>query len=160
MNILARRFKHSLHKVNPFPAVVLLLGLALSASNGFSQSGAGSIQGTVTDPTGAMIPKASVHAVNQGTNISADATTSAVGFYQVPGLFAGTYVVTISAPGFKTYKTTLQLLVAQTAVINASLTAGAVTQQIQVQANTVQLTTTDNGTINSTLESNRINQLP
>ena len=60
----------------------------------------------------------------------------------------------------KTYNQTLELLVAQNADINPLLTAGAVTQQVTVSADTVQLTTTDNGTISSTLENQRINQLP
>ena len=60
----------------------------------------------------------------------------------------------------KTYKTSIELLVAQNASINPVMTAGAVTQQVEVAASTVQLTTTDNGTISSTLENSRINQLP
>jgi len=67
--------------------------------------------------------------------------------------------VTITAPGMKTYKQTIELLVAQNAAINPSMTAGNVTQQVTVTADTVQLTTTDNGTIASTLENQRINQL-
>jgi hypothetical protein len=129
-------------------------------ASAFAQSGAGSIQGTVTDPTGAVIPGALIHVINQGTGVAIDTKSNNVGFYQVPALFTGNYVVTISAPGMKTYNQTLELLVAQNAEINASLTAGAVTQQVTVSSDTVQLTTTDNGTISSTLENQRINQLP
>jgi hypothetical protein len=124
------------------------------------QSGAGSIQGTVTDATGAVIPDATIHVVNQDTSITTDSKTNPAGFYQVPDLFIGNYVVTITAKGFSTFQTTLSLLAAQSGVINASLTAGAVTQQVEVQANAVQLITTNNGTITSTLESARIDQLP
>jgi hypothetical protein len=60
----------------------------------------------------------------------------------------------------KTYKTDIELLVAQSAVINPVLTAGVVTQQIVVSGNAVQLITIDNGAISSTLENARINQLP
>jgi hypothetical protein len=125
-----------------------------------AQSGAGSIQGTVTDPSGAVIPGASVHVVNQATNVATDTTSNSVGFYQVPGLFTGNYTVSVSAPGMKTTKQTIDLLVSQTAVINATLTAGAVTQQVTVTADAVQLTDTNNGVISSTLENERINQLP
>ncbi|MFP5208706.1 MAG: carboxypeptidase regulatory-like domain-containing protein, partial [Acidobacteriota bacterium] len=113
-----------------------------------------------TDSTGAVIPGALIHVVNQATNVVTDTRSNNVGFYQVPALFTGTYSVTVSAPNMKTYKTTIQLLVAQSAIINPSLTAGAVTQQVEVAANAVQLTTSDNGTITSTLENQRINQLP
>ncbi len=136
-------------------AGLTLFGLRLTA-----QSGAGSIQGTVTDATGAVIPGATIHVVNGGTNIAADTKSSNTGFYQVPGLFTGTYVVTISAPGMKTYKANVELQVAQAAVIDPVLTAGAVTQQVEVAADVIQLTTTDNGTIASTLENSRLNPLP
>ena len=78
----------------------------------------------------------------------------------MPGLFTGTYVVTITAPGMKTYKSTVELQVAQAATVNPVMIPGAVSQQIEVSSDVIQLTTTDNGTIASTLESNRISQLP
>ena len=141
-------------------ALAAALGVTLCLPSAFAQSGAGAIQGTVADSTGAVIPGANIHVVNTATNVSTDTKSNGVGFYQVPGLFAGTYSVTFSAPSMKTYKTRIQLLVAQSAVINPVMTAGAVTQQVEVAANAVQLTTTDNGTIASTLENQRINQLP
>ena len=146
------------------PSPVLLLAAALAAvllpARAPAQSGAGSIQGTVTDPTGAVIPGASVHVVNQATNVAANTTSNGVGFYQVPGLFTGTYGVTVTAPGMKTYSRTIELLVGQTAVINATMSPGAVSQKVTVSANTIQLTDTTSGTISSTLESQRISQLP
>ena len=125
-----------------------------------AQSGAGSIQGTVPDSTGAVIPAASIDVVNVATGVKTDTKSNGVGFYQVPELFTGTYQVAVNASGMKTYTTSIQLLVAQNAVINPVLTAGAITQQVVVAGDTVQLTTTDNGSISSTLENARINQLP
>jgi len=141
-------------------AIAILIGIGLCCSAAVAQSGAGSIQGTVTDSTGAVMPGASIHVVNQGTNIAVDTKTNNVGFYQVPELFTGTYIVSITAPGMKTYQQTIELLVSQDAVINAHMTTGAVTQQVTVNADAVQLTTTDNGIVSSTLENQRINQLP
>jgi hypothetical protein len=141
-------------------SLVFVVAMLLGSTGSFAQSGAGSIQGTVTDQTGAVIPGALVHVVNQGTNMANDATTNSVGFYQVPSLFTGTYTVTAKAPGMKTFKTSIELLVSQNAAINPQLTTGDVTQEVEVSASTVQLTTTDNGTISSTLENARINQLP
>lgn len=128
------------------------------ASHG--QSGAGSIQGTVTDATGAVVPGVAIRVVNRATSMATDTVSNGVGFYQVPALFTGTYDLTVTAPGFKVYQTAIQLLVAQQAVINAALTPGDVTQRIEVAADLVQLTTTESGTIGSTLEAERINQLP
>ena len=140
-----------------FAALALLL---YSHQCALAQSGAGSIQGTVTDSTGAVIPGASVRVVNQATGVADNTKSNSVGFYEVPGLFTGTYAVSIGAPGMKTSTQTIDLLVAQNAVVNATMTAGAVSQQVTVSANTVQLITTDNGSITSTLENARINQLP
>jgi hypothetical protein len=141
-------------------ALVAAVALALCAPAAIAQSGAGSIEGTVTDSTGAVIPNALIHVVNVATNVATDTKSNAVGFYQVPALFTGNYSVTVTAPGMKSYRTSIELLVAQSAVINPAMTAGAVTQQVEVAASAVQLTTTDNGTITSTLENQRISQLP
>jgi len=142
------------------PAAAVMLALVVSASFAIAQSGAGSIQGTVSDSSGAVIPGATVHVLNKATGVAIDSTTSNVGFYEVPGLITGNYAVSISAPHMKTTQQSIELLVAQTAVVNATLTAGSVSQQVTVSANSVQLETTDNGTITSTLENARINQLP
>lgn len=160
MRLVRRLFHRDPHKINISSAIGALLALMISSVIAFAQSGAGSIQGTVSDTTGAVIPNAVVHVVNVATNISADAKSNAVGFYQVPGLFTGNYTVTVTASGMKSYKTSVELLVAQNATVNVSMSAGAVTQQVEVKASAVQLTTTDNGTITSTLENARINQLP
>jgi hypothetical protein len=114
----------------------------------------------VSDATGAVIPGASIHVVQQGTNVTFNTKTNGVGFYQVPSLFTGTYVVTATAPKMKTYETTIELLVAQTVVINPKLALGEFTERMEVTADVVQLTTLDSGTISSTLENARINQLP
>jgi hypothetical protein len=140
-------------------AVVAALGMTCSTFAS-AQSGAGSIQGTVTDTTGAVIPDATIHVVKRDTQVATDSKTNSAGFYQVPDLFTGSYVVTITAKGFSALQRTLSLQAAQTGVINASLTAGAVTQQVEVKGDTEQLTDTTSGTITSTLESARINQLP
>ena len=140
--------------------VLSILLIVFCARIALGQSGAGSIQGTIADSTGAVIPGATIHVVRTATNVATDTKSNGVGFYQVPELFTGTYTVTVSAPGMKTYTTSVDLLVAQNAVINPVLVPGAESQQITVTGNTIQLTTTDNGTITSTLENARINQLP
>jgi hypothetical protein len=124
------------------------------------QSGAGSIQGTVTDSTGAVMQGASIHIVNQATGIESDTKSNDVGFYLVPDLFTGTYAVTVTGPHMKTYSQIIDLQAGQHAVINPQLTAGAETQQVTVHADAVQLVTYDSGTISSTIENQRISQIP
>ncbi len=137
----------------------ILLTLAFCAIAG-AQSGAGSIQGTVTDSAGAAIPGASIHVTNQATGVSSDTKTNKVGFYQVPDLFTGTYTVAISAPAMEANQRVVELQVNQNMEINAALTPGVVTQTVVVTADTFQLTTTDSGTLASTLDNARLNQLP
>src|SRR5579875_380426 len=122
-------------------ALVTVLCMAVFASGAKAQSGAGSIQGTVT-------------------GVATNTKTNQVGYYVVPDLFTGTYTVTVSAPGMKTYSQTIELLVGQNAVINPKLTPGAVTQQVTVAGNAVELVTANSGAISSTLENERISQLP
>jgi hypothetical protein len=141
-------------------ATLTMLGLAMCCFNAIAQSGAGSIEGRVTDSTGAIMPGASIHVANQATGVAADAKANGAGYYQVPGLFTGTYTVSVTAPGMETYQRTIQLLAGQTAAINFSLKAGSVTQKVEVQADAVQLVTTTSSTLSSTLENSRINQLP
>jgi Carboxypeptidase regulatory-like domain len=144
-----------------FPVVFLSLLLTTASSSDLeAQSGAGSIQGTVTDSSGAVIPAASILVVNVATGVVTNTKSNSVGFFQAPELFAGNYSITVTAPGMKTYKTSVELQVAQDAVINPVMTAGAVTQRIIVNADAVQLVDKNDGAITSTLENARINQLP
>ena len=159
MTRLARYWTHALRNV-PILPIAAALGMAVGCSSVLAQSGVGSIQGTITDSTGAVIPGTAIHVVNLATSVAADTKSNSVGFYQVPGLFTGTYTVTATAPGMKTYKQTIELLVNQNAVINASLSAGSVTQEVEVAGDAAQLTSTDSGTVSTTLENARINQLP
>jgi len=143
-----------------FTTLAVLLGLVIGCAAALAQSGVGSIQGTVTDSSGAVLVGASIHVVNQATGVASDEKTNSAGFYQVPGLFTGTYVISITAPSMKTSSQTLDLLVSQTAVVNVQLTPGAVTQQVTVNASLIQLTTTESGAVTATLDNERINELP
>lgn len=125
-----------------------------------AQSGAGSIQGTVQDSTGAAIPGSAVHVVNQATGVAADTTSNANGFYALPGLFAGNYTLTFSAAGMKKYQTTLALQDAQVLVLNPKLSVGDVAEQVTVSGETIQLATYDSGTVSTELDAKRIDQLP
>ena len=81
---------------------VLCSALLLAAALAFGQTGGtGTIQGTVTDPSGAAIPGASVTATNLGTGIKTDRKTTEAGFFALPLLPAGEYTVTVSATGFQ-----------------------------------------------------------
>ena len=138
-------------------AVLLAMGCAASA---LAQSGAGSIQGTVQDSTGSALPAAAVHVVNQKTGVINDTTSNGIGFYSVPGLFAGSYTLTFSAPGMKKQQVSVTLQNSQIAIINPMLSVGDVAEQVTVAGDTLQLATYDSGTVSTLLDASRIDQLP
>ncbi len=138
----------------------LMLAVALVGTPLYAQSGAGAIHGTIQDSSGAVIPGAAVHVVNQATNQVFDTKTNSAGLYTVPALFTGNYTVTFSAPGMASFQRSISLQTAQNAVIDVKLHPGGVNQKIVVHGNVVQLATYDSPTISDTLDSQRINQLP
>src|SRR5258708_23761094 len=125
-----------------------------------AQRGAGSIQGTIQDATSSAIPGALVHVVNQSTGVTNDTPSNNSGFYSVPGLFAGSYTLTFSAPGMKKFQTVVALQDAQVAVLNPKLTVGDVAEQVTVIGDAIQIAPYDSGTVSTQLDSKRIDQLP
>ncbi len=83
--------------------VTMLLGGALSASV-LAQGLTGQISGTVTDSGGGVMPGATVSIKNAGTNQVRESVTGADGTFTFPDLLAGTYDITVSVQGFKTYE--------------------------------------------------------
>ena len=77
----------------------LLLGLSLSAALQASID-RGVIQGTVTDPAGALVPGAKVVVKNVDTNVEVTLVTNAVGFYLAPELVPGRYIIRTESRGF------------------------------------------------------------
>jgi hypothetical protein len=121
----------------------------LMTSPGFQQPAAaqvttGSISGTVTDATGAIVAGAGVTITDVGTNLSRAVKTNAVGLYLVPDLPVGQYEVLVRMTGFETVKKTgIVLTVGATNVQNFTLTVGSTTEMVQVQATAAQVETGD-----------------
>src|SRR6202050_3554161 len=80
-------------------SIVPVIGLALFTVSAMASVG-GSISGTVKDPSGSVIARASVTAHEVDTGLSWHATTQATGFYTLPALPVGRYELTVEAPGF------------------------------------------------------------
>ncbi|MGH7443077.1 MAG: carboxypeptidase regulatory-like domain-containing protein, partial [bacterium] len=113
--------------------VMLAMGLAgLWQVPGLAQTAGGTVQGTVTDPSGAVIPGATVSVKNQATGVVRPLTTNSAGFYSAPNLTPGVYGITASAKGFKTEVQHITLTVGAEDSINFALSVGAATQTIQV----------------------------
>jgi hypothetical protein len=91
------------------------------------------MEGTVTDPTGNLIPNASVEITAQATEISRTISTNTSGFYSVPNLTPGIYRIEVSAPGFnKVVMQNVPLTVGAVEQENFSLKIGSVSETVQV----------------------------
>jgi hypothetical protein len=103
----------------------------------------GSIVGNVTDSQGAAVVGAKVTATANGTDVKSTTTTSGQGTFSLAQLAVGTYVVRINAPGFKEFVSNgVEVHVSTNTSVNATLTLGAVSEKVTVQADEVQVETT------------------
>ncbi|MFL6332092.1 MAG: carboxypeptidase regulatory-like domain-containing protein [Pyrinomonadaceae bacterium] len=139
-----------------FVALLLLLSAAVASA----QTSTSRIAGTVFDSTGAVVPGATVTALNEATGISQTQTTTDAGLYSFASLPVGAYSITVEKSGFKTAKQTGNLLEINTPLtIDIALAAGEVSEVVTVQAGEEQLQTA-NATIGNVVEHKAIEQLP
>jgi hypothetical protein len=107
----------------------------------YGQRTAGSIQGSVVDSSGAVIPGAKVTVTNTLTNVSVITETSREGTFLVASLAPGIYTVTVEQTGFqKQVQEGVQVVVATPTVLNIQLAVGEVTQSVTVQAQAIAIT--------------------
>jgi hypothetical protein len=148
-------------RVRTFILAPLWLMLFLFAGIAFGQGGAaGTILGTVTDPSGAVIPNAKVMIVNTGTGVVHATQTTGAGDYAVPDLVPGPYRIEVEATGFSKAQvsgTTLQ--VAQEVRVNVTMQTGSATETITVSSGAVALDT-DTSEISQIVTQKQVDQLP
>ncbi|HEX7895085.1 MAG TPA: carboxypeptidase-like regulatory domain-containing protein [Terriglobales bacterium] len=141
---------------------VLLLSLTLLFANlMYGQGGAnGTILGTVTDNSGAVVAGANVDVTNTATNVTSHTQTTSSGDFTIPFLSPGTYTVTVQAPGFqKSVTNSVPLVVGQQQRVNVAMKTGAVTETVEVQASAIALDT-DTSAVTQTVTPTQIEQLP
>jgi hypothetical protein len=123
-------------------------------------AGSGSIQGSVTDSSGALIPNASVKLVEASTQVTLTTKTSSGGDYAFPNINVGTYSVTIAAPGFQTYTSTGNVLeVGSSIAINAKMTVGKTDVVVEVRTESLALQTED-PSFKQTVDATEMTELP
>src|ERR1035441_10164980 len=139
---------------------VILFAIFLAASLAFAQSDRGTMTGTVTDSTGAVIPNVPVQAKNTGTGVVYDGATSTTGNYTISQLPAGSYELSMSAPGFKKYtRTGLTVEVAQVLRVDIPLEVGASTESVTVSA-AASLLNTETGDVRHDIRTETLDDLP
>lgn len=124
-------------KVLAFIAVLMLCSI-----NAFSQQNFGGLRGEVKDVQGASIPHAQVILTNQDTKIARTSITNDAGIYIFGGVDPGTYKVTISMPGFKTFDVGGNIVtLGVITTVDAALSIGAATDTVEVTADSLVLNT-------------------
>ena len=135
---------------------VLLAAVSLSA-----QTFRGTILGTVTDASGAVIAGAKVTVKNTGTGLERSTQTSGDGSYSIPELPIGTYTVTVTQTGFQTFIATgVAVDVATERRVDASMRAGEVSTKVEVSGDLLPQVQTTSAELGGTLTSDTIESLP
>jgi hypothetical protein len=151
-------------KISTWKRIVLLGGLCCAVLFGLGHSVAqtvtGSITGAVTDATGAVIPNATVTAVNIATGVKSTTPTNGQGVYTLRFLPIGTYTVEIDAKGFTPQKfASFALEIDQTVKLNAALGIGA-QENVSVSSENAAILNTTDATLGSVFTANTIANLP
>lgn len=137
--------------------IVLFLFLASAA---YAQIITGTIQGTVSDQTGAILPGVSITVRNLGTNLTRNTLTNETGNYVIPLLPVGKYEVSAEYTGFKTQvKSGLELQVEQKLNVNFQLEVGQMTERLVV-TEAAPLVQADTATVGNVVDSQKIVELP
>ncbi len=158
---MSLHFTRSVRPAATFVRFVLAITFLLSTTLLLAQTtvGTGSIQGTVTDPSGALVSGAKVVITNIGTTQSQTMSSNASGSYASQALNPGRYRVQVSAKGFSTVSTELTVEVGNTATDNVKLQLGQESQIIEVQASTVAVNT-EQAEVQGVLNSEQVANLP
>jgi hypothetical protein len=140
---------------------LLVVFIVLSATLLVGQTFRGTILGSVTDPSGAVVAGATVKVKNLGTGIERTTVTSADGSYSVPELPIGSYSVTVSQTGFKTFVATgVAVDVATERRVDAALKTGAVTTQVEVSAEDLPMVETTSNELGGVITSEAVADMP
>lgn len=125
-----------------------------------AQTGAGTIQGTVTDANGAIVPGAKVTLKQVTTQITKDLLTNDSGIFLSPSVTAGKYTISVEATGMSKWEGELDLLTGQNASIQINLAPAGVSAEVTVAGDVTELVKTNSATISTTLDRQRLEQLP
>jgi Carboxypeptidase regulatory-like domain len=148
-------------KLKPFLITISSVAIAACLTTpGLGQTVFGTILGSVTDASGAVIANAVIKVTNQGENISREVHSDAQGNYQAENMKAGLYTVSATATGFKdSVLTDVRLDARQTVRADMKLTVGSAAEKVTVEAN-AELVNTETQAISSNVTSTEVLGLP
>ena len=118
------------------PCILAAALAALFSVGAWSQTQLATVSGTITDPSGAVVPGVSVTIVSQGTGLKRSVLTDTAGEYRFAGLPTGNYSLRIEKTGFQSQvREGVELTSAAEVTINSQLAIGDLSQQTTVSAN-------------------------
>ena len=127
--------------------LLLVLTMLMASASSWPQEATGRITGTVSDPTGAVVPGVQITVTNTATEVSRKTATNQDGYYQVLALPIGNYKITAEHEGFRTViSDEYKLLINQALRVDIALRVGATAQTVDVGAQAAAVET-----VNSTL---------
>jgi hypothetical protein len=125
-----------------------------------AQTPTGTVQGLVTDKTGAIIPNASVTVIRVATNEIRSTVSDSGGRYQIPFVSPGIYTIKVEAKGFRqSQQSGIQVSVTETRPVNFQLEVGTVSETVEVSA-AAQSLDVDTSSVGQTIQSQLITELP
>jgi hypothetical protein len=137
-------------------ALILLAGTA----SAHAQTATGEVSGTVTDPTNAAIPRASVTLSSESTNVSRTSLANQDGRFIFTNVLTGVYSVHVEATGFKAAEEkNITVQVSQILALNFTLSVGNVEEKVEVSASTQSLQTASSA-LGTVIDSRAVNDLP
>jgi outer membrane receptor protein involved in Fe transport len=152
--------RHSSIKLLALFAVLLFVFGTINLAPLSAQTETGTIAGTVTDQSGAVIPKAKVTVKNAGTGAQRDLDTDERGIYNVSNLLPGQYVVTAQAPNLATQERHVQLTVGSRTEVNFQLTVSAAAATVEVVAEGGVAVNTETATLGVIADSATLEKYP
>lgn len=139
---------------------ILLIGATGSERPSTAQVESGQLAGSVTDPSGAVIPGASVMVTNLGTNAERTETTSSNGAYTMTGLAPATYQLRIQAPGFQPYTAKVEITVGGHVTLDGKLSVSSTTTQVEVVGEGGSQVNTQTQELSQVVNQEQVSQLP
>jgi hypothetical protein len=154
---VVNRMRWTIHLLGLFVLITLVLP---PGSIRAQIAGTANIQGTVTDTTGAVVAGATVALTDEATQVKRTTQSDGSGVYLFPGVPIGTFDLSVTALGFKTYEQKgIVLEVGSSISVNAALAVGSKEQTIEVQAEALALQTED-ATFKQTIDNTAVNEMP
>ena len=140
---------------------MLVLAAFLLPAAVFAQTSNGTIAGTVTDQSGAVVPKVAIKAESTVLNVTRETTSDSAGTFRLESLAPGNYSVSFEASGFDIYQVNdVSVAASLTVTVNAKLNVSAVKHTVVVEAQAGQQIDTQSGQIGTSLNTTEVLNLP